>query len=67
MYGVIRIAQILRILSTNKPPLPIIAKDSSQSQPNPNHIVLVHKKGGQKTFHYVVFAKHEKRTNQQYS
>lgn len=67
MYGVIRIAQILRILSTNKPPLPIIAKDSSQSQPNPNHIVLVHKKGGQKTFHYVVFAKNEKRTDQQYS
>lgn len=67
MYGVIRIAQILRILSTNNPPLPIIAKDSSQSQPSPNHIVLVHKKGGQKTFHYVVFAKRIKRTNQQYS
>lgn len=67
MYGVIRIEQVLHILFLDKPSLPIIVKDSSQSQPTPNHTVLVHKKGGQKTFRYIVFAKHVKRTNQQYS
>ena len=46
MYGVIRIEQILRILSFYKSPLPIVAKNNSQAQPQTDYTILIHEQGG---------------------
>jgi len=67
MHWVIHIGGILRIQLLDESSFSVVTMDNRQSHVNPNHTVLVHKKGGQKTFRYIVFAKHVKRTNQQYS